>query len=106
MTIKDSTYVKIRSVNPLHLIINKVNGFYDEIDKNSYLTLVATNESKEIIIIKKKKRKKENLWSKIRDLIRSITKTSDDYGEKCVKIKFKSDDKLPLNKTIEIPSII
>ena len=54
MTIKDSTYVKIRSVNPLHLIINKVNGFYDEIDKNSYLTLVATNESKEIIIIKKK----------------------------------------------------
>ena len=106
MTIKDSTYVKIRSVNPLHLIINKVNGFYDEIDKNSYLTLVATNESKKIIIIKKKRKKNENLWSKIRDLIRSITKTSDDYGEKCVKIKFKSDDKLPLNKTIEIPSII
>ena len=106
MTIKDSTYVKIRSVNPLYLIINKVNGFYDEIDKKSYLTLVATNESKEIIIIKKKRKKNENLWSKIRDLIRSITKTSDDYGEKCVKIKFKSDDKLPLNKTIEIPSII
>ena len=28
------------------------------------------------------------LWSKIRDLIRSITKNSDDYDEKYMKIKF------------------
>ena len=43
--------------------------------------------------------------NKIRYLIRSITKTSDDYDEKYMKIKFNSDDKLPLNKTIEIPTI-
>ena len=46
------------------------------------------------------------MWSKIRDLIRSITKKSDDYNEKYFKIKFNSDDELPLNKTIEIPSMI
>ena len=40
MTIKDSKYVKINSVNPLYLIINKVNGYLEEINKNKYLTLV------------------------------------------------------------------
>ena len=40
---------------------------------------------------------------KIRDLIRSITKNSDDYDEKYMKIKFNSGDELSLNKTIEIP---
>ena len=38
------------------------------------------------------------LWSKIKDLIRSITENSEDYDEKYMKIKFNSDDKLPLNK--------
>ena len=50
----------------------------------------------------KKKYKNEEIWSKIRDLIRSITKNSDDYDEKYMNIKFNSDDELPLNKTIEI----
>ena len=45
-------------------------------------------------------------WSKIRNLIRSIAKNSDDYDENYIKIKFNSDDKLPLNKMIKIPSMI
>ena len=55
----------------------------------------------------RKNKKHEELWSKIRDLIRSTTKNSDDhnYDEKYIKIKFDSDDKLPLNETIEIPTI-
>ena len=57
--------------------------------------LVPTNESKEII------KKYEKLWSKIRDLIMSITKTFDEYDEKYMKIKHNSDDELHLNKTIE-----
>ena len=36
---------------------------------------------------------------------RSITKNSDDYDEKYMKIKFNSDDELLLNKTIEIHSM-
>ena len=35
-----------------------------------------------------------------------MTKTSNDYDEKYMKIKFNSDDELPLNKIIEIPSMI
>ena len=45
--IKDSKYVKINSVNPLYLIFNKVNGYFEEINGNRYLMLVPTNISKE-----------------------------------------------------------
>ena len=64
------------------------------------MTLVPTNKTKEII------KKYEELWSKIRDLIRSLTKNSDNYDEKQIKIKFNLNNELPLNKTIEIPSTI
>ena len=43
------------------------------------------------------------LWCKVKDLIRSVTKNSDNYDKKYMKIKFDSDNNLPLNKTIEIP---
>ena len=50
MIIEDSKYVKINSVDPLHL-------------------------------------EYEELWSKIKDLIRSVTKSLDDYDEEYTKIK-------------------
>ena len=90
--IKDSQYIKINSVNMLNLIINKVNGYFEKINGNKYLTLVPTNESQEKI------KRFEEMWSKIRDLIKSVTKSSDDYDEKYMKIKFNSDNELPLNK--------
>ena len=99
--IKDLKYIKINSVNPLYLIVNKMNGYFEEINKSKYLMLVTTNESKE-----KKFKKYDELWSKIKDLIGSVTKNSDDNDEKYMKIKFDSDDKLPLNKAIEIHSMI
>ena len=42
----------------------------------------------------------------MRGLIISITKNSDDYDEKYLKIKFNSNYEFPLNKMIEIPSMI
>ena len=75
----------------------EVTGYFEEVNENKYLTLVPTNESKEKI------KTYEELWCKIRYLIRSITKNSDDYDDKYMEIKFNSDDKLTLNKTIEIP---
>ena len=49
MTIKDSKYVKINSVNPLYLIFGKVNEYFEDINGNKYLTLVSTDKSKEIL---------------------------------------------------------
>ena len=48
VTIKDLKYAEMNSVNPLYLIINKVNGYFEEIIENIYLTLVSTNESRKI----------------------------------------------------------
>ena len=48
----------------------------------------------------------KNFGVKSEHLIRSVTENSDDYHEKCMKIKFNSDDEFPLNKTIEIPITI
>ena len=99
MTIKDLKHKKINSVNTLYLIFSKVNRYFKETNKNKYLTPVPTNESNEKI------KKYDKLWSKIKDLIRSITKQSDGYHEKYMKIKFNSDYALPPNKT-KIPSMI
>ena len=48
----------------------------------------------------KRKKRYEELWIKIRDFIRLLTKNLDDY-----KDQIHSDDKLNLNNTIEIPTI-
>ena len=77
-----------------------MNRYSKEINGNKSLMLFPTNGSKENI------KKYEVLWGKIRDLIRLITKNRDNCDEKYMEIKFNSDDKLPLNKTIEIPSMI
>ena len=44
----------------------------------------------------------EELGSKVRDLVISKTKNSDDYDEMYKKIKFNSDDDLPLKKMLEL----
>ena len=75
MTIKDSKYMKIYSENLLYLIFRNINGYFEKINESRYLTLVPTNESKEKI-----KQDKE-LWNNIRDFIKSLTNSSDDYNE-------------------------
>ena len=69
-----------------------MNGYFEEINGNKYLTLFPTSESKEKI------KKYKELWIKTKDLIKSITKNSDYYDGKYIKIKFNLDDNSPLNK--------
>ena len=98
LTIKSSKYIKINNVNLSYLIFSKVSWYFEEINKSKYLTLVPTNKSKE--------KKYKELWSKVKVIVIWITKKSDDYDKKYVKVKSNSDDELPLNKTIEFPSMI
>ena len=81
-------------------MLNKMNGYFEEINGNKYLMLFSTNESKDRV------KTYEELWIKIRDLIRTVTKKPDDYHTKYIKIKLDSDDKLSLNETIEIPVMV
>ena len=72
--------LRICSANPLYLIFGKVNGYFEEINGNELIALVPTNESK---------KKYGEIWSKIRDLIRTTTKNY--YDEKYIKVKFNSE---------------
>ena len=61
-----------------------MNGYFEEINGNKYLTLVPTNENKEKI------KKYEELWIKVIYLVMSVTKKSDDYDVKSIKIRLDS----------------
>ena len=62
---KDSDYVKINNVNPLHLIINKVDRYIEEKNGNKYLILDSTDKNKEVLI------KYTELWNEIKNIIKS-----------------------------------
>ena len=96
ITVKDSEYVKIDSVNPLYFIINEVDGQFEEINGNKDLTLVSTGKNKEVLT------KYTELLDGIKNSIEKITKKSGEYGKDFMKIKFDSNDSLPLNKTLKL----
>ena len=64
------------------------------------MTLIPTDERREIL------KRYEELWSKIRYLIRTITNNSHDYQEKYVKIKFNSDYDLTLKKKLKLYNMV
>ena len=64
------------------------------------MALVFTDERKDTL------KKYEKSCCKIKDLIRSITNNLDDFDEKYMKIKFNSDDNLPLKKVLELYSMV
>ena len=82
VTVKILRYIKNNNVNPLYLIINKVNRYFEDSNGNKYLKLVRTDES-----------------NRTRRIIRSISNNADNYDEKYMKIKFSSDSDLPLKNT-------
>ena len=49
VTIKDSKNIKSNIVNPWYVIIDKVNGYFEEINGKKYLTLLHANENQEKI---------------------------------------------------------
>ena len=63
---KDSNYVKIKSVNPLYLIISEVDGHFEEKNGNKYLILDSTNKNKEVC------KKYAELWVEIKNKIVTI----------------------------------
>ena len=59
-------YLAPNSVKPLYLIINNKNGYIAESTVSKYLILVPTDESKDNL------KKYEEIWSKTKDLTRSL----------------------------------
>ena len=99
ITVKNSDYVKIISVNPLYLIIGKVDGIFEEKNGNKYLILDSTDKNKEVLI------KSTKPCNGIKNSIEKVNDKLGTYGKNFVKIKFSSDDNLPLNKTLKLHNI-
>ena len=46
---KDSDYVKIKSVNLLYMMIGKVNGYIEEKNGSRYLAFDSADKTKEVL---------------------------------------------------------
>ena len=109
ITIKKISDCKnIYSVNPLYLRITHASGYIKEKDVNKYLIFDSIKlqlmklHSIELHLIDKNKDllKKYNVFNGIRDKIKDINNDDCDYEKDYIKIKFNSDDNLPLNKPL------
>ena len=85
----------IYSVNPLYLQVNHANGYIKEKNGNKYLIFDTTDENKELL------KKYSVVWSGIKNKIKIINVGECDYEKDFMKIKFNSDDDLPLNKPLK-----
>ena len=80
----------------MFLNITHTNGYIEEKSVNKYLVfdsmkLRSTDENKELI----------KKYNGIRDKIKEINSNESDYEKDYMKIKFNSDDDLPLNKPLK-----
>ena len=87
--------MNINSVNPLYLGITHVNGYIEEIGMDKYLVFDSTDGNKELL------KKHNDVFNGIRDKITEVNSNECDYEKDYMKIKFNSDDDLPLNKSLK-----
>ena len=84
----------IYSVNPLYLRITHASGYIEEINGNKYLIFDSTDENKELL------KKYNDVFNGIRNEIKEVCDDECGYEKDYMKIKFNSDDNLPLNKPL------
>ena len=78
-----------------YLQVNHANGYIEEKNGNKYLIFDSADENKELL------KKHSDVLSEIRKKIEAINSGECDYKKDCMKIKFNSDDDLPLNKPLK-----
>ena len=92
---KIDDYENIYSVNPLYLIVVDASGYIEEKGVNKYLIFDSADENKELL------KKYNDVFNGIRDKIKEINSDECDYEKDYMKIKFNSDDDLPLKKPLK-----
>ena len=87
----------INSVNPLYLMINEMIGHFEEKNENKYLVLDDVDENKEV------SKKYKEVWEGVKKEIETINGGKKiEYEKDYMKLMFKSNDDLPLNKPIKL----
>ena len=79
------------------LCITHASGYIEEVNGNKYLIIDSTDENKELL------NKYNDVFNGIRDEIKTISGGKEnDYEKDYMKIRFNSDDNLPVNKPLKI----
>ena len=79
----------IYSVNPLYLRIGHASGYIEEKNRNKYFIFNSVDENADV-------------WDGIKNKIKATNgDKQNDYGKDYMKIKFNSDDDLPLKKLLK-----
>ena len=92
---KIDDYENIYSVNPLYLTITHASGYIEEKGVNKYLIFDSIDENKELL------KKYNDVFNGIMGKIKEVSNDERDYEKDYMKIKFDSDDNLPLNKPLK-----
>ena len=87
-------YQSIYSVKPLYLLVNHANAYVKEKNGNKYLIFDSTEENKELL------KKYSDFWNAIKNNIEAINSGECGYEKDYMKIKFNSDNSVPLNKPL------
>ena len=90
----------IYRVNPLYLLVSYASGYIEEKGVNKYLIFDFTDENKELL------KKYNDVWNGIKNKIEKVSSGKCDYEKDYTKIKFNSDDDLPLNKLLKFHNMI
>ena len=89
----------INSVNPLYLMINRIKDHFEEKDADKYLIIIPKNGDTI--------QKYQEVFDRLKEIIKKISDYSQPikYDDNYMNIKFNSDDNIPLNKIIYLPTI-
>ena len=79
----------------MYLTIAHASGYIEEKGVNKYLVFDSTDENKELL------KKYNDVFNEIRNKIKKISSDESDYKKDYMKIKFNSDDELPLKKELK-----
>ena len=83
-------------MNPLYLRISHANGYIGEKNGNKNFIFDFVGENKELM------KKYSDVWDGTKNETKSINDGKENHYEKdYMKIKFNSDDKLPLSKPLK-----
>ena len=90
-----SGYIEEKDLNTLYLNIDYASEYIKEKGVNKCLVFDSTDENKELL------KKYSDVWNGIKNKIKEVDDSECDYEKDYMKIKFNSDDNLPLNKPLK-----
>ena len=83
----------------MYLHINHASGYIEEKDANKQLILDSTDENKGLL------KRYNDVWGGIGNKIKEVSSGECKYEKDYMKIKFNSDNDLPLNKKLRFHNV-